>query len=211
MAKRTGKLFLNERLCEANRRVRELKNERRGRELTLKRMLTAEDFDQLQRTSNVAAEKAFERLKIKQREKFESLYKSVRERDERTTKKVDKRKWVVNLSSRPLSLKEEEVLRKGMKYAPTPKVIPKKEVVAKVETVLRDKVEPEKAERARAAVSSVLKTVKKPKMNVSKEEWKAVSTLRNDSTIVILEAYKGNTTVVMDSMEYEKKSNGDNQ
>ena len=106
LAERTGRLFLNERLREANRRVRELNNERKCRELTLKRMLTAEDFDQLQRTSNVAAEKAFERLKIKQREKSEHLYKSVRERDERTTKKVDKRKRVVNLSSRPLSLKE---------------------------------------------------------------------------------------------------------
>ena len=58
LAERACKLFLNERLREANRRVRELKNERRCRELTLKRMLTAEDFDQLQRTSNAAAEKA---------------------------------------------------------------------------------------------------------------------------------------------------------
>ena len=58
LAERTGKLFLNERLHEANRRVRELNNERRCRELTVKRMLTAEDFDQLQRTSNAAAEKA---------------------------------------------------------------------------------------------------------------------------------------------------------
>ena len=73
---------------------------------------------------------------------------------------MDKSKWVVNLSSRSLTEQEEAVLKKGMKFSPAPTVIPKLDYVVKVEPALSDHVEQEKAERARAAVSSVLRSVR---------------------------------------------------
>ena len=54
-------------------------------------------------------------------------------------------------------------------------------------------------------MSRALKRAKLPKSNVRKEEWEAVSRLRNDTSIVVLEADKGNATVVMDAEEYEQK------
>ena len=50
-----------------------------------------------------------------------------------------------------------------------------------------------------------MKRAKLPKSNVRKE-WEAVSRLRNDTSIVVLEADKGNATVVMDAEEYEEKA-----
>ena len=121
-------------------------------------------------------------------------------------KVVDKKKWVVNLSSWSLTNEEEKVLQKGMKFSPAPLSIPKTEFVVKVEAALSDHVQPERAERDRAAVSSVLRSAKRPKANVSKEERKALSTLRKDKNIVVLEADKGNATVVMDATAYEQKA-----
>ena len=55
-------------------------------------------------------------------------------------------------------------------------------------------------------MSRALKRAKLPKSNVRKEEWEAVSRLRNDTSIVVLERDKGNATVVMDAEEYEEKA-----
>ena len=55
------------------------------------------------------------------------------------------------------------------------------------------------------AVASAIKQAKPPKSNIRKEEWAAVSNLKKDTSIVILEADKGNVSVVMDTDEYENK------
>ena len=61
-------------------------------------------------------------------------------------------------------------------------------------------------ERARAAVANVIKHTKLPKANIRKEEWGALSNLEKDKTIVVLDADKGNATVVMDVADYEEKA-----
>ena len=53
------------------------------------------------------------------------------------TPRVDKNKWVINLSSRPLSDTEVSLLKKGLNFAVTPTTIPATEIVAKVETAIR--------------------------------------------------------------------------
>ena len=78
-------------------------------------------------------------------------------------------------------------------------VIPKLDNVVKVETVLSDHVEPERAERERVVVSSVQQSATKPRSNVQKEEFNTLSALHKDERIVILEADQGNATVVMDT------------
>ena len=44
-----------------------------------------------------------------------------------------------------------------------------------------------------------------PRSNISKEEWKAMKGLQSDKKIKIIQANKGNATVVLDSTEYDKK------
>ena len=81
-------------------------------------------------------------------------------------------------------------------------------MVAQIEdALLRLKhVEIFEADRVRATVANAIKQARPPKSNVRKEEREALRDLRNDSSIVILEADKGNATVVMDAEDYEKKA-----
>ena len=51
---------------------------------------------------------------------------------------VDKSKWVVNLSTKPLSQGERAILEKGPKFAPTPNQIPCKNIVAELEGSITD-------------------------------------------------------------------------
>ena len=156
------------------------------------------DYERLKETSKAAAEKAFDRTREDQKTKFNRQIADNKRRKEDT---VDKSKWVVNLSKWPLSENEKKVLELGMKFAPAPK-----KIVARVEDALLRNAKPAEAEQARAAVSRALKRAKLPKSNVRKEEWEAVSRLRNDTSIVVLEVDKGNATVVMDAEEYEEKA-----
>ena len=122
------------------------------------------------------------------------------------TAQCDRQNWVKNLSSRPLTETEEEVLRKGLNFAIAPSSIPKNEIAAGIESGIQHLPEEEKT-RLRVQVCNVLRYAKPSKRNLSKEEWTALSTLRRDKSIIILKADKGNSTVVMDRRSYEQKVN----
>ena len=130
IARKAGYKFLNERLRLANRKVEQLEENGKQMEVELKSALSEEDFVRIKETSMTAAEKAFVRTKEKQKRKFDRLIGDTKRRTEKT---VDKSKWVVNLSKRPLSDVERKVLELGMKFAPAPKKIPTVEIVARVE------------------------------------------------------------------------------
>ena len=49
---------------------------------------------------------------------------------------VDKSKWVINLSTKPLSRVERAILEKGPKFAPTPRQIPHKNILPKSKQLL---------------------------------------------------------------------------
>ena len=51
----------------------------------------------------------------------------------------------------------------------------------------------------------ILKRAKPPKPNLSKAEKRAMEELKQYDDIVFLNANKGNNTVVMDELEYDKK------
>ena len=106
---------------------------------------------------------------------------------------ADRSKSIVSLSSRTLK-QEEEMLKKSMKFAPSPSRILKEEIVAKVEGTLFGYANQEIAEEARARIACLIKGAKIPKRNVSKEEWKAISNLRKEKNVIIVEADKVNAT-----------------
>ena len=68
---------------------------------------------------------------------------------------MNKNKWVINLSSRPLNDAEVSLLEKGLNFAVTPTTIPATEIVAKVETAIRT-LDSEQADTIRRTVNSVL-------------------------------------------------------
>ena len=95
-----------------------------------------------------------------------------------------------------------------MNFAQAPRKIPKEKIIAGVETALRRsvKLDPEVAESARAAVANVLRRAKLPQSNITKEERTALASLRANPKITILQADKGNGTVVLDTADYESKA-----
>ena len=117
-----------------------------------------------------------------------------------------KDRWLMNLSNTVLSEEEEDVLRLGLNFVPTPKAVPHIDHIAGVEAALqRAKLPLETSEEVRAKVCSLLKTTPKPEKNLSVPQLKAIRSLRKRDTIAILKADKGNATVVMNREDYHQK------
>ena len=108
------------------------------------------------------------------------------------------RKWVVNLSQRNLSKDEISLLRKGLNYAITLRNIPTKEIFASVKEGISRLLKNDQ-DNVGSEIYSTLKGAKPPvQQNLRHDERKALKDLKTASDIVIVQADKGNATVVMD-------------
>ena len=138
--------------------------------------------------------------------KFDRLQEKIREQQhhEQQQQGVDKKRWVVNLSSYTLTDAEEQVLQRGLNYATVPRRIPYMDFIASVEGVAR-RMNIEEANDLRVRVCGILRRAKLPPSNLRKEERRALRTLKNNNSIVVLPADKGNATVEMDAAAYEEK------
>ena len=118
---------------------------------------------------------------------------------------VDKSKWVVNLSTKPLPRFECAVLEKGPKFAPTPRQIPHKNIVAEVEAAIVHLPDDSK-HSVRTTAAAILNRACLPQhKNINVEELKALNNLKKDKTRVIMKADKGNCFVVLDRTSYDEK------
>ena len=84
---------------------------------------------------------------------------------------ADKKKWVINMSSRQLTHIETDLLAKGLNFSITSKTLPNKDIIATIEDAVKD-LEKEEADTIRAKVSLTLLNSKLPKDNLSKDERK---------------------------------------
>lgn len=143
---------------------------------------------------------------------------------------------IINISSRELSSVETKLLKRSLKFAPTPKAN-KPELKTDMEefgrklrllehfngrneqntdnSLVRNKSNfvPQMTEDK--YLSTFLEATTKyhehlngdtaQKSNIAKNEWEALHSLQNDNSIVIKEADKGGTTVIMDSTFYKQK------
>ena len=66
-------------------------------------------------------------------------------------------------------------------------------------------LKPTEAEDFRADIARVLKQVRPPTSNISREEWRATKELRTDKEHLILTADKGVALVVIDKKDYIQK------
>ena len=107
-------------------------------------------------------------------------------------------KWVTNCSQRILSDPELSVLKKGLKFALTPKKLPVVDLITATESACRN-LNSSDANKLRAkVVNTIGKHGNINDQNITKKERKAIEDLRKDENIMILPADKGRTTVVMD-------------
>ena len=118
--------------------------------------------------------------------------------------KIDRKRWVLNISSKPLSDTETSALQKGLNFAVAPKTVPTAEIVAKVEGSITGLSCDDKLV-LRSQVSQVLQRAKAPPPNLPRSELKALRDLRKDHSLLVISADKGNCTVVMDRKDYDNK------
>ena len=205
IAAKASRSFLNERLRVANQRVRELQNEQKWREIGLRRSLGEEDYQKVTSLCEQHAEKVFQRTRDNQRAKFDRWTRRV-EPSQGNQEKF-KERWVVNLSDQKLSDEQESVLQKGLNFAKTPGTIPQTEIIASVEASLRScKEDPDKVEHVRACVARALKNADRLRPNTTTDERAALKSLKENKNITIVPADKGNTTVIINTADYEKKA-----
>ena len=169
----------------------------------LQRDTDADDFSYAVRLVDQEKAKMFNETKTRQMRKFEALLNSKNGR-RGVDEGLDKRKVVRNLSERSLTESETNVLALGLNFAVAPKAVPVVDIIAAVECTANELPE-ETALEFRVEVKKCLQNAKKPRSNLSKEQREALKKLKEDESIVILPADKGNATVIMNKEDYEKK------
>ena len=115
------------------------------------------------------------------------------------------KKWVINLSSIPLTKEQESLLAHGPNFAITPKKHPLGEYISNIERVCQS-LDTNTTEELRSEVNRVLRQPHQLKPNLKKEEIVAMKQLKTDRNCMVLTADKGVTLVVMDRSDYIKKA-----
>ena len=82
--------------------------------------------------------------------------------------------------------------------------MPNKDIIATIEKAVKD-LEKEEDDTIHAKVSLTLQNSKPATDNLSKDERKAFKELQSDTSIVILPADKGRSTVILNREDYLKK------
>ena len=118
---------------------------------------------------------------------------------------IQKNKWVINISSKPLTAVQESLLSHRPNFVVVPRGPPIVECVTVVEQICQKLVQGEADELSRE-VKAILKKAQPPRQNITKEEQKAITELRKDNTRIILTADKGISLVVMNKEDYVKKA-----
>ena len=115
-------------------------------------------------------------------------------------------KWVINLSSKPLTPAQRSVLAKGPNFVVSPKHPANLEYINAIEAACT-KLSQQDAEELRADINRVLKSSHPPKPNLTKAQNFALRELKRDRDCIVLTADKGVAMVIMDRQDYISKAN----
>ena len=125
----------------------------------------------------------YERVKKRQKEKFVNLSARntlSKSSEDETTAELQKR-WVINKSSKSLDAASTSLLRKGLNFAVSPKVIPTEEIITATELACKN-LDDLKAASLRSEVArSVKKKKNLKKRNVPYHELKALQSTRTEN------------------------------
>ena len=98
------------------------------------------------------------------------------------------------MSFRQLAHIEIDLLAKGLNFSITSKTLPNKDIISTIENAEKD-FEKEEADTIHAKIRFTFQHSKPPKNNLSKDECKALKEWQSDTSIIILPAEKGRSTV----------------
>ena len=115
-------------------------------------------------------------------------------------------KWVINLSSKPLTPAQRSVLAKSNNFVVTPRHPPNLEYITAIEAACT-KLSQQDAEELRADINWVLRSSHSPKPNLAKAQNLAIRELKRDKDCIVLTADKGVAKVIMDRQDYISKAN----
>ena len=115
-------------------------------------------------------------------------------------------KWVINLSSKPLTPAQRSVLAKGPNFAVTPRHPPNLEYITTIEAAC-SMLSQQDAEELRADINWVLRSSHPPKPNLTKAQNSAIRELKRDRDRIVLTADKGVAMIIMDRQDYIRKAN----
>jgi hypothetical protein len=122
----------------------------------------------------------------------------------RTTSPNNNNGWIKNLSSRPLTTAEQDVLIKGLNF--NVRDAPQKEYLASLEHALKTTGITEEAQQQIRQVVVPAITRNRNSQVISKQEQEALKSLQHDQDIIILPADKGRMTVILDKPDYIEKA-----
>ena len=117
----------------------------------------------------------------------------------------DRKKWVPNLSSTPLTKDQESLLSHGPKFVIIPKQTPVSEYITAVEQACT-KLSQGESEELRVEVKRAVKMAQRSPANISKKEYKSLNELKKDNNRIILTAGKGVALAVMDKTDYIREA-----
>ena len=132
-------------------------------------------------------EKVFKITKNRQIKKFNHLQQQPRYRN-MPVPDIIRKKWVINLSSKPLSDGEQSILQKGPKFAVSSSKVPITEYIAVTKRICDDLGENTTGKdcteiyQKTKEVLQHFKEKKGPTHNITKQEKEAIKTLREDSS-----------------------------
>ena len=114
-------------------------------------------------------------------------------------------RWVINISSKPLTPAQRSVLAKGPNFAVSPKQPPNLEYITAIEAACT-KLSQQDAQELRANVNRVLRSSHPPKPDLTKAQNLALMELKKDRDHIVLTTDKGVAMVIMVRQDYINKA-----
>ncbi|XP_067660314.1 uncharacterized protein [Haliotis asinina] len=114
------------------------------------------------------------------------------------------RKTVVNLSDKPLNKEHISVLSRGLKFVPTRPLRNHDDFIINVEKGLQQLAPGGKVDFLRHQIADILQKSKPQQPNITKPERQAITDLRKDKSITIVQADKGKAVVVLNTNDFNK-------
>ena len=207
---KTHRSILNSCVRYCNRIIKKLQTHIEKIKASIKTKFNNKDFKDIVKVIHKSREKVFKITKNCQIKKFNHLQQQPRYRNT-PVPDIIRKKWVINLSSKPLSDGEQSILQKDPKFAISSSKVPITEYIAVTKRIcdeLGENTTGKDCTEIYQKTKEVLqhfKEKKGPTHNITKQEKEAIKTLREDSSRVVLTADKGVALVVMDKSQYIEK------
>ena len=147
--------------------------------------LSTNDANRILEQIETNTQRVFNTTKDRHKQKFEKL---IREK-QAAVSPVDTKLTGLLIYLLNLSLNDADIilLKKELNFAVTPANIPDTEIIAKVETAVRQ-LDAEQADTVRRAVNGILQRAELPEPNITKEMRDALKSLKEDQSIMVLPA-----------------------